>query len=110
MTNTFRKVGLDNAVGTSLKGYLEADYSDLVACFSKPNARYEGNDKVQAQWVLKIGGRIVTIYDYKNDIKPEKNIHWHVGGHHLDVLGALARLVPDCMLVKTRNGEVVTRW
>lgn len=73
--------------GTSLRGYIETSYYDLVGCFGPPNG-FE-SDKVDARWVITFAdGVIATIYNYKNgknycgkvglDVKDITN--WHIGG------------------------------
>jgi hypothetical protein len=76
--------------GTSLQGYVNASYRDLVAAFGEP-ARYE-DDKVQAEWVLRTAdGVAVTVYDWKTYAPVETIREWNVGGFDViavDVLRA----------------------
>jgi hypothetical protein len=83
--------------GSSLKGYLTADYKELVALFGKP---HEGDGyKVQAEWIVILSDEtgeeyVASIYDWKqgaaywgNDgmgVPPEHVTEWHVGSrsHH----------------------------
>jgi len=79
----------DIIVGTSLQGYVDVKYNDLVELFGEP---CEGDEyKVDAEWVIEFNdGTIATIYNYKDgpnygeeygykDIR-NKNTNWHVGG------------------------------
>jgi hypothetical protein len=78
-----------DANGTSLQGYVRADYSELVAAFGEP---LEGDGcKTQAEWVLVFevpqddgyADRVVaTIYDWKKyDQTVEDITQWNIGGH-----------------------------
>ena len=76
--------------GTSLTGYLEIRYSDLVEMFGEP---LTGDGyKVDAEWNLEIDGdNIVTIYNYKtgknylgaNGLNVEDITRWHIGSKSL---------------------------
>lgn len=73
---------------TSLQGYVDAKYDELVTLFGKPT---NGDAyKVDAQWILKFeDGEIATIYNYKNGknyngaegLAVEQIDNWHIGGH-----------------------------
>lgn len=73
---------------TSLQGYIEADYDELVACFGEPTSEGDGY-KVDAEWELKFAdGTVATIYNWKNGhnylgedgLPPECITNWHIGG------------------------------
>lgn len=52
--------------GTSLKGYINATYNQLVEVLGEP--AYDtpsGDGKVQVEWVVSFKGDIFTIYDWK---------------------------------------------
>jgi len=75
----------DRIHGTCLKGYVRADFNDLVMAFGEP---LDGDgDKTQAEWVLVFtlpdGDEIVaTVYDWKKyDTPPMLNTEWNIGGH-----------------------------
>lgn len=79
----------DNFESSSLQGYIETSYADLVACFGEPNCN--GDDyKVQKEWMIKFsGGVYATIYDWKegdNYCGEGQGTHytdvtdWHIGG------------------------------
>lgn len=70
--------------GTSLQGYVRADFMELVDAFGWP---LDGDgEKTQAEWVLLFelpdGDEVVaTIYDWKKyDTDPMQNTEWNVGG------------------------------
>ena len=77
-----------NAGGTSLSGYLTANYDDLVTVFGEPH-----NDegfKTDAGWDIEFeDGTIVTIYNWKNGKNycgdegevTEEITDWNVGGN-----------------------------
>lgn len=81
-----------NVVGTSLQGYLpkEATYQQVLQVFGMPQISGSSDDKVQVQWIGKIGNiekrnAIFTIYDYKSDVEPEKCTDWHIGGRNEEI-------------------------
>jgi hypothetical protein len=73
--------------GTSLQGYITADYAVLKKVFGKPN---EGDGyKVDAEWdVVFSDGVVATIYNYKDGknyngargLNKTQITNWHVGG------------------------------
>jgi hypothetical protein len=66
------------ANGTSLQGYVNTTYANLVSLFGEGIG---GGDKTTAEWVLKFDdGTIATIYDWKESCTPMGNYQWHVGG------------------------------
>ena len=86
--------------GTSLKGFIQEDYSTLVQAFGEPHyqqtAEYGVEDKVFTSWELVFtiqepGEEDTTtfrstIYDWKEDsdrvAKDTPKYKWHVGGDH----------------------------
>lgn len=80
-----------NAGGTSLQGYIEAKYADLVALFGKPT---DGDaEKVDAEWYVQFeDGTFATIYNWKTGknykgaggLPVEKIKDWHIGGKTKD--------------------------
>jgi hypothetical protein len=66
------------ANGTSLQGYVEAYYHQLVEVFGEPEG---GGDKTTVEWVLSFeDGTVATIYDWKLDETPTSMYNWHIGG------------------------------
>ena len=70
--------------GTSLQGYVNTTYANLVSLFGQGIG---GGDKTTAEWVLKFDdGTIATIYDWKECCTPMGNYQWHVGGNSRKVV------------------------
>ncbi len=78
------EMGADNVEvnGTGLRGYLPegATYKEVVKVFGKPTLTFADFGKINVEWIGKINGAVFTIYDYKSDVKPQKNTDWHIGG------------------------------
>lgn len=52
--------------GTSLKGYINATYKQLVAALGEPTFNTpSGDDKTQVEWVVKFRNKYYTAYDWK---------------------------------------------
>ena len=67
-----------DANGTSLQGYVQAYYHQLVEVFGEPEA---GGDKTTVEWCLSFeDGTVATIYDWKEYDTPTGLYHWHIGG------------------------------
>jgi hypothetical protein len=72
--------------GTSLVDHIGVSYAELVAAYGEP-AKGDGY-KTDAQWVIRNGDVVATIYNYKDgpnycgaDGTPVEQIRdWHVGG------------------------------
>ena len=80
---------------TSLQGYIETTYNNLVSVFGPPNSAGDPY-KVSAEWKIDIGnGEYIYIYDWKqysDEINEDENEHetylitpmgkydWHIGG------------------------------
>ena len=74
----FTQAEWTEANGTSLQGYVQAYYHQLVAVFGEPQ---EGGDKTTVEWVLKFAdGTVATIYDWKEYETPMGLHRWHIGG------------------------------
>jgi hypothetical protein len=73
-----------NANGTSLKGYVKANYNQLLSLLGEPT--YDtpsGDNKVQKEWVVGFKGEIFTIYDWKtyNEFETMNTLNeFNVGG------------------------------
>ena len=74
---------------SSLQGYIETSYRDLVACFGLPVAGFD-DFKCDCEWNIKFAdGVCVSIYNWKNGknycgaagLAVEDITHWHIGGH-----------------------------
>jgi len=106
---------------TSLQGYIDSTYQQLVRLFGEPN---DGDDyKVQKEWVLKFeDGTIATIYDYKmgdcyngsgEGVHYSDVTDWHIGGHNETalnhVLGIIAEDNKKLHFDDVIEGEVITK-
>ena len=71
----------ESTVGTSLQGYLDTTYSNLIKIFGEPHYGRSGDGKVQCEWHFEFeDGEVFTIYDYKERKAPENVTEWHIGG------------------------------
>jgi hypothetical protein len=74
----FTQADWDVVNGTSLQGYVQATYAQLVERFGQPEG---GGDKTTVEWMLKFeDGTVATIYDWKVDETPTYMYNWHIGG------------------------------
>jgi hypothetical protein len=63
---------------TSLQGYMQAYYHQLVEVFGEPEG---GGDKTTVEWCLEFeDGTVATIYDWKEYETPLGKYNWHIGG------------------------------
>ena len=77
--------------GTYLQGHVTVTYANLVSKFGEP---MQGEDKTDAEWVLKFGNKVATIYNWKNGVNycgkegtPTEDItEWNIGGHSEEVV------------------------
>lgn len=76
-----------NPVGTSLWGYINISYQDIVEKLGNPT-KSDGY-KVDAEWIIRFeDGAVATIYNYKDGKNylgrrgksVEKITDWHIGG------------------------------
>lgn len=52
--------------GSSLRGYIDATYSQLLEVLGEPTYdEPSGDEKTQMEWVVEFEGDIFTIYDWK---------------------------------------------
>jgi len=87
-------------MGTSLMGYIDISYAELVKTFGNPNA---GCDKSDAEWAITDGTRVATIYNYKDGknymgksgTATSKIRDWHIGGHDQSGAEMLKELFPN---------------
>lgn len=78
--------------GTSFRDKVEADYYDLKEIFGPPSTDDEVGEKVSVEWILDLGDRYLTIYDWKHyssHTAKANCTHWHIGGRPEDSLDAL---------------------
>lgn len=86
---TYKSINPSNfSGGTSLQGFVkDASILDLTAILGKPTHHPDYNphpceDKIQVEWLLSYGGKIMTIYCWKWRKAPgfKERIQWHLGG------------------------------
>lgn len=85
------KANLSDANMSCLQGYVNTTYARLIELFGKPNRI--GGDKVNSEWILKIDGDLVTIYDYKMNMTPTDDYDWHIGGHKKSIVAKVQSLI-----------------
>lgn len=100
-------IGTDvNINGTSLQGYIMADYDQMVAAFGEPqtgpNADIDG--KVTCEWCMEadIDGKhvVATIYDWKvYGPTPMGKYQWHIGGKD--------KRAVDLVLAQLKHGSLI---
>jgi hypothetical protein len=120
--NTFKTLcdADPRADGTSLQGYIDATYFEIVYVFGEPSS-YVDDYNVNVEWIIQFDdGTIATIYNYKDgpkygdpdcwsDIK-EKDSCWHIGGKSIRAVElvyiALAIRRPEQLSgINTKNGS-----
>ena len=73
-------------IGTSLAGSIDTTYKKLVKLLGEPNTENDGY-KTDAEWIIEINGKILTIYNYKDGknyneeegLETEDITDWHIG-------------------------------
>ena len=77
--------------GTSLQGYVNAHYNQLVEMFGEPYTNPD-NHKPDVEWIVSTPYGPATIYNYKNGysylglsgLKIGEMDEWHVGGKNME--------------------------
>lgn len=85
-----------NGSGTSLMGYIQASYKDLVKLFGPP--KKADNYKVSTEWIVEDeSGNVATIYDWKSTNLYDEGLEsirqlralplydWHIGAHNKEI-------------------------
>ena len=74
--------------GTSLQGYVNTTFAELVRVFGAPTYgpnEPSGDGKVTCEWCLEFSdGTVATIYDWKEGSTPMEKYSWHIGGLSID--------------------------
>lgn len=66
---------------SSLQGYIEATYDELVKAFGEPAMGPNGDgDKVTCEWEIELDNQTFYIYDWKEEETPMGRYMWHIGG------------------------------
>lgn len=90
----YKRLKRTDVVGTSYQGLIKISYTELCQIFGQPEFCDDG--KVQAMWSMNIaGGALVTIYDYKEDVKPRDILLWHIGGNSKDAIQLVNIIVKE---------------
>lgn len=64
--NVFTQDIEPDTMGSSLKGYVNATYDELVGVLGEPTRNEpSGDEKTQVEWVVEFEGNVFTIYDWK---------------------------------------------
>ena len=82
--------------GTHLMGYISTTFWKLEELFGAPT--FYASDpfqKVNCEWKLRRGGRIVTIYDWKMARIPESVYEWHIGGKRKEDIEEFLKDFPE---------------
>ena len=82
---------------TSLQGYMEAYYHQLVEVFGQPDG---GGDKTTVEWCLSFeDGTVATIYDWKEWETPTGSYRWHIGGKNSRAVDLVKQTFKQAKLV-----------
>lgn len=66
MITVYENLDAPDTIGSSLKGYINATYDQLVGVLGEPTINEpSGDEKTQLEWVVEFKGNIFTIYDWK---------------------------------------------
>jgi hypothetical protein len=70
--------------GSSLKGYIDCVYQDLVRVLGEPTyPTPSGDNKTQKEWVVEYNGEVFTVYDWKTydeEYTMNELDQFHIGG------------------------------
>jgi hypothetical protein len=101
-------------VGTSLTGYLNLNYEEIVSIFGKPNSKGD-QYKVDWEWVFSLNDSPIAIYNYKTGpsygckgVKEKDIEHWHIGSKY----GYDLQMLEDYIIQETGekfSGRMLTR-
>lgn len=91
--NTFTtNVNRSQLNGTTLCGYVETTYDNIVEHLGEP-IRTNG-DKTNAEWAVEFeDGFVASIYDWKLNNCPKGLYRWHIGGHKMLVVERIGAIL-----------------
>lgn len=98
----FQLLTKDESMGTSLQGYLFLNYNQIVELFGLHNYGPSDDGKIDWEWLMKINGEVITIYNYKTgpsysknniNVKPQDLHYWHLGGKTKKILQTLEKYI-----------------
>lgn len=83
--------------GTSLQGYVQATFTELLEALGEPAPYESGDGKILAEWLLidKDTGVVATVYCYKEKEIPLASHRWHIGGFNHKALDLIREVLPD---------------
>lgn len=92
--------------GSSLRGYIDISYDELVAKLGPPDSNGDGY-KVDAEWMRESeSGVAFTIYNYKDGPNytgggsVQMIREWHIGGFGPEAVEVVRQLFPDHEVTK----------
>jgi hypothetical protein len=66
LITVYDKMTAPDTSGSSLKGYINLTYNQLVQILGEPTFPEESGDgKVQVEWIVKYQDELFTVYDWK---------------------------------------------
>ena len=83
----------------SLQGTIKITYQELVDIFGNPTFRIKessirkNDNKTTCEWQIEIDDRIISIYDWKEDVTPLYLYDWHIGGKSKDDIKKILEIV-----------------
>jgi len=80
--------------GTSLQGYIDATYEDIVKAFGESKGP-SMDGKVTNRWSVLIDGVLCTIYDYKKNLNTGEIERWHIGGRHIKCQNLVRTIIKE---------------
>lgn len=81
---------------TSLQGYVEASFDELVEAFGEPTyTEPSGDGKVETEWEIMDDDTVCTIYDWKeydNGARSRSGLayRWHIGGRNREAVDVVS--------------------
>ncbi len=88
---------------SSLQGYIETTYEELVTALGEPTFTESELDKSTVQWDLTVIVKrpydedhdyvVATIYDWKTAETPTEPYKWHIGGFDNDAVDVVQQLL-----------------
>jgi len=78
------------------RGRVFVTLSALSATLGEPSLGASHDGKIRVEWVIQVGTRLLTIYDYKDTTPLDNLTQWHVGANFPedDVRRVLAGILP----------------
>lgn len=77
--NTDNELKPNLITGTVKLESVTVSYNRLVELFGPP-LKSRDTEKSTVEWIIRLDGQLLTIYDYNSGKAPEKNNKWSIGG------------------------------